>query len=577
MADIYGTSGDDTLIGTDGIDRLYGLEGADALNGGFGADEIYGGAGSDVIRFTSVSISYPSPTQAGLLDGGEGWDSLDVSSIWPYTLGTITNNFGDYTAGIYIGNQKFEIKNIEVLYLGSNDDQTFLPNFSSIKVVDFGSGNDVGSSVGSTSLYMGWGNDSAYVHATYGQSTSAIVSGGEGIDTLRLGDAFSVDVAANVATAGSATYTITGFERFQAAGYAGGSPTTIHGSDANETMFVEAADNRSSGVTFDGRGGDDSLSGSIRDDTLLGGDGNDLLHGGSGNDYLDGGSGSDTLAGGPGNDRIVYDAADNLVELTGGEGNDVLLVNNTSTPFLFDLNFHSFEAAIVTQTDQGGNPWASIEQIYNGNWALLSQTTVNDDYSRVIIDVDHTNSVNTTQIWSAYDSLGRLDSVDQLFDNGTRTFINLDQANTSAVLQDWFTYDAQGRLDSEDVLLDDGSRSFINFDQSDSSNLASEWNVYDPNGALDSWDQFFDDGTRTFINLDQNNSATWSQAWFTYDAAGQLDTQDVLNDNGSRVFYNYDQAGTEAFSLNASYYDSNQVLYQQITVLDDHTTQYLYF
>jgi Ca2+-binding RTX toxin-like protein len=326
-------------------------------------------------------------------------------------------------------------------------------------------------------------------------------------------------------------------------------------------------------VIFGGNG-EDRLSGLGGDDTLIGLSGDDGLYGDAGNDVLDGGIGNDGLFGGAGNDRIVFDPTDNPLYVHGGEGNDVLVIWNDAPQTGFDLNAHSFEAAEIISPNFAGNPWASKTSIYDGNWALVQETTHYDDGSRLLIDLDHANIANTSQVWSVFDNQGRLASVDTIFDSGARTYINVDEDSSKEWSADWFNFDAQGRLDSEDVIYDAGSHTFINFDQANSASWAQDWFNYDALGRLDSEDVVYDDGSRTFINLDQDNSASWSSAWFTYDAQGRLDTQDVNSDDGSRIFYNYDQANSESFELTAMLYDSDGNAYQQIIKWDDGSTSY---
>ena len=358
------------------------------------------------------------------------------------------------------------------------------------------------------------------------------------------------------------------------------------GANAGEAYVIFGAANATTISVFNGTEGIDTLNGTQLADVLngLGGNdtinglgGNDTLNGGDGNDTLDGGTGADILNGGAGNDLIHYDAADTPAQVTGGTGTDVLVVAGAAAPTGFNLTAQGFESAEVIQTDTGANPWSSIVSTYNASWALLKQSTTNDDGTRVQIDLDPANLVSTSQVWSSFDAQGRLSTLDQFFDNGTRTFINADEASNQAFTQNWFNYDAQGRLDYQDVLYDNGTRTFINFDQAGTQDFAQNWFGYDAQGRLDYQDVYYDNGSRTFIQFDQDNSQSWTQAWFTYDAQGRLDTQDVLNDDGSHTFYNYDQAMTETFSLVALLYNSGGMLTQQVTLWDDGTTRYDYF
>ncbi len=352
---------------------------------------------------------------------------------------------------------------------------------------------------------------------------------------------------------------------------------------------------------------DDSLTGTAGLDTIVGGAGNDTLNGLGGDDYLDGGSGADIADGGNGNDAIVYDAADNAAQVTGGAGTDTLVVNGSVAPTSFNLAAQGFERAEVRQTDTGANAWSTISRVYNSGWSLQQQITVNDDGSRLVVDLgpasqawsvfdaqqrlssidhlfddgsrifinlDEASNQSWTQDWFQFDALGRLSSEDVHYDDGTRSFINLDEAGGNSWSLDWFAFDAQGRLSSEDVHYDDGTRTFINLDEAGVHGWAHDWFAYDAQGRLSSEDVIYDDGTRTFINLDQDNSQSWNQAWFTCDAEGRLDTQDVIYDDGSRIFYNYDQAGTEPFAVTAILYNPSGTAWQQVTSWDDGSTTY---
>lgn len=314
-----------------------------------------------------------------------------------------------------------------------------------------------------------------------------------------------------------------------------------------------------------GGAGNDTLIGNDASNSLEGRGGNDTLIGGSGDDVLNGGAGADILDGGPGNDWIIYDPEDNPSQVTGGIDYDTLVVLDMAAPTSFNLIAQGFEAAEVTQ-HPGGN-LTSIVQNFTSSWGLLLQTSNSFDGSRVLTLLDPFNTNLTFQIWSAYDSLNRLSSVDTIYDDGTRTFVNIDEDNSNAWSQDWFTYDSAGRLDSEDVRFDTGAHTFINFDQAGAFIWGQDWYTYDAQGRLDSVDRVFDDGSHTVIDLDQGNTQTWSSAWFNYDALGRLDTQDVINDDGSHIFYNFDQSGTERFALIETLFRPDGTAFEQV-VLD---------
>ena len=404
--------------------------------------------------------------------------------------------------------------------------------------------------------------------------------------TTRAGDTvYGFDSTANRAVFNAAIYPNVGYAIFDSGGidtlnYAGFSQNQRI--DLNPETFSNVGGmvgnvSIGRGVVIEnatGGSGNDEILGNSANNRLDGGAGNDTLRGGGGDDLLIGGAGADVLDGGDGNDRIVYDGADASSQVTGGAGTDTLVAHGTGVPGGFNLAAQGFERAEVIQTDTGGNPWSTNTNIYNVSWTLTQRVITNDDASRVVVDFDPDNQLSTSEVWNAFDTLGRLSSVDQYFDNFTRTFINVDEAGTQSWTQDWFSYDSIGRLSSEDVHYDNGTRTFINVDEAGTQGWTQDWFSYDALGRLSSEDVLYDNGTRTFIDIDQDNSQSWRQAWFSYDAQGRLDTQDVLYDNGSRTFYNYDQAGTERYSVTATLYNTQGTPYQQVTTWDDGSMSY---
>ncbi len=315
MATITGTAGSDVLQGTDGADAIYGLAGDDTIDGGFGADSLYGGDGADLFRFSSVAFSSPAPTAIGIIDGGAGYDTIDWSGISSVTLGTIQNTAGSYVLGAYVGSQKFELTGIERINFGSRDD--FISPASSVGGLEIhaGAGNDTVFENAGDRIYGEDGDDRIFISGSFGgPSISGLASGGAGLDTLRTNIAFTVDMLAGTASAGMASYSISGFENLEMSTYR--TAAVGYGDDKSNVMTVNTLSSEGdAGVIYDGRGGDDRLQGSLAADTLTGGSGNDSLEGrngddfllgGTGNDVLDGGAGDDTLLGGEGHDTTAY-------------------------------------------------------------------------------------------------------------------------------------------------------------------------------------------------------------------------------------------------------------------------------
>ena len=572
--DIYdGTHGTQTgtVFGEDGADLLIGTAGANTLDGGAGDDVLFarggdrltGGSGADLFVFSAVTPGAPPEI---ITDFVSGSDRIDLRAITPSSVTINASTISAVTASGTLTIQVTGSVLMSDIITGATTDMT---GTSGDDVLVAGpAGATLSGGDGRDLLVGGAGNDQLDGGATPPLFTAEygdIMWGGAGNDTYVV-DAEHDLVVEDLAGGYDTIEITTGIYNF------------IYQMPAHvERVVGGSAYGNSLDNVMIGSSGIDLLSGGDGADSVTGGGGADNLAGGAGNDTLNGGTGADVLDGGAGNDRIYYDAADSAAQVTGGTGTDILMVTGAAVPTGFNLTAQGFESAEATQTDTGANPWSSIVSTYNANWAMLQQNTFNDNGSRVQVDLDPNNLVNTSQVWSSFDAQNRLSTLDQIFDNGTRTFINADEANNQPFTQDWFNYDAQGRLDSQDVLYDNGTRTFINFDQAGTQDFAQNWFAYDAQGRLDYQDVYYDNGSRTFIQFDQDSSQSWNQAWFTYDAQGRLDTQDVLNDDGSHTFYNYDQAMTETFAVVALLYNSGGMLTQQVIAWDDGSYTYTYF
>lgn len=114
-----------------------------------------------------------------------------------------------------------------------------------------------------------------------------------------------------------------------------GGKTFTSAISSGSTTVVGYFDNATlSGVTYDGKGGDDNISGSSRSETISGGTGNDTINGGDGNDSINGDDGADVLFGGIGNDS-----------LQGGLGNDSISGDDGDDSLRGDAGVDSLSAA----------------------------------------------------------------------------------------------------------------------------------------------------------------------------------------------------------------------------------------
>ena len=321
MADIVGTTGDETLRGTATTEnRIYGLAGNDSLLGGTLADMLDGGTGDDTLRGGEGNDT---------LVGGEGQDKL-------YGEGgadSVNGGQGSDWLNGGLGNDTY------VLAVGDGVDQ--------ITDYDMTVGNvDRVSFTGVTSTALrGLERQGYNLVVKYGVSDEVLISNyfntsfpGYKVEQFRFSDGVTWDEAgikARVVTVGTAAgETITG--------YTDGT-NRIYGLAGNDSLLGGALA--------------DMLDGGTGDDTLRGGEGNNTLVGGLGNDWLNGGSGNDTyrFSVGDGIDRIVdYDmtlAQTDVVQFTGvastalrgveRQGKALVLKYGTSDQVILDDYFHA--------------------------------------------------------------------------------------------------------------------------------------------------------------------------------------------------------------------------------------------
>lgn len=162
MAIIQGTSGVDTLMGTDADDEIHGDAGDDVIDGLLGADRLYDDDGDDMFRFSGVQVRYPAPSIKGIVDGGSGFDAIDVSGLSPVSLGTSNNELT-----LTIGNQPFSVRSVESVILGRNADFIALPLWKAPLIeIHAGGGDDYFSVSGNVSAYGDEGNDRIFISSS---------------------------------------------------------------------------------------------------------------------------------------------------------------------------------------------------------------------------------------------------------------------------------------------------------------------------------------------------------------------------------------------------------------------------
>ena len=327
--------------------------------------------GDDRIIFNGVSISNPPPEPVGHIEGGSGFDTIDLSGISPVTVGTIAVENG-YSIGFYAGSQRYSFSGIERLTLGSQNNFIGVPsNNGSILEIWAGDGDDDFSAGGAYRLFGEGGNDSFFISGHFGGGAiEGLIDGGTGTDTLSLNIMFTVDLLAGVARSGDYVYEVRDIENVQAH-----RDSVVLGDDHANVIEVRALfDGADGAVRFDGRGGADTLRGSMGNDELIGGDGDDIL---------DGGLGTDQLTGGAGNDSFHVDRQDDLVFEDAGGGTDTVI---SSGNFYLYANIENLTLAGSGDSFGVGNALANTILGNSGSNLLIAGA--GDDVVRGGDDVD---------------------------------------------------------------------------------------------------------------------------------------------------------------------------------------------
>ncbi|MEP3892218.1 MAG: calcium-binding protein [Hellea sp.] len=320
----YLTDFNDTVTGSDGNEFFYGEDGNDTINAGGGIDRVYGGDGNDIQRGQGGNDQLYGSSGADQLNGGTGFD---IANYRDATTAIAVNLVTGGTGGDADGDTYF---GLEAIY-GSDFNDSITGNNSSNELRGF-DGDDVLDGAG--------GGDRLF--------------GGEGADTLIGGT--GIDIAMfTVATAGVTLDLATGGTGGEAAGDSYSGIEWVFGSDFNDDITGDSANNR-----LEGRDGNDTLNGEGGNDQLLGGNGNDTLNGGDGVDVLYGQFGDDIMTGGAGNDFFIGDSGSDSHD--GGAGIDTVNYLTATSGVTFDMGSSG------TGGDAFGDTYTSIERIFGSSF-----------------------------------------------------------------------------------------------------------------------------------------------------------------------------------------------------------------
>ncbi|XHS00915.1 hypothetical protein ACFB49_25160 [Sphingomonas sp. DBB INV C78] len=313
---LIGGKGNDVLSGDGGGDDLYGGEGNDILSGGRGdGDVVVGGAGDDIFKYSrgdgrDIIFDEFKGTWTSVWTQGGQWAA-------GYQYNTET---GEVTGpgGAYLRKNVGTTEQPDLQWLGrfDYDDLTGTLRYfnpaagtaivanSGIDTIEFDPGINIQDIVlyrpdGTNDIVLGIAGENAQF-SSFGSLT----------DSITVKDWYALPAQTWERGPGR-------IEKF--AFYQTGVIDAALASTTNLVAGTDAADGTMT-AALAGTINADWMTGGAGDDVLAGGWGNDILVGNSGNDYLRGEGQNDILYGGAGND--ILDGGDHADILIGGDGID---------------------------------------------------------------------------------------------------------------------------------------------------------------------------------------------------------------------------------------------------------------
>jgi Ca2+-binding RTX toxin-like protein len=557
-----GTTGADTWVGTSGDDTAHGGTGDDTLSGDAGNDNIDDYLGSDTL---SGGIGDDNITADGggsdTISGGSGNDFLALNRA---DL-TASQNFVFTSGGNFTLTDGTTVSSIERLSVttGSGDDTV---TFNQLVAGQY----YLNANIGTDRAIVDMSDQSNAVYLHYGNYSGSLYAVDSVFDSL----------------SGSYTYHV-------------------------ELYGVE-------NFTVTGGSGNDSLAGLGGNDVLTGNDGGDYLSGGTGDDFLNGGNGADFLFGGDNDDTIVYDATDLAANVSGGNGNDTLLINDIALPVAYNLVAGGFEQALWRQTDSLGNQsWTTQNTTFNSLWQTISTSTVYDGG----IERDEYTDLAGTQVYQTlrydYDSSNRLFYQYYLFDTGTTRDNSFDftpdvswkylQQDFNGTAQETYRYYVFDDNSSRDTTFDytpgtiwqslrndflstgQTSYTYYVFDDNSSRDVTSDYTVgtiwkslrNDYNATSQRTYEYYvyDDNSSRDTTFDFTPGITWSSQRNDYNAAGQKTYTFYVFDNGTQRDVSLDYTAGVTWQSLTQNYDATAAhkLTDQYFIFDDNTARYVEF
>jgi hypothetical protein len=418
LTNIAAGTGGFVIHGQDGLDRSgYSVASAGDINGDGFADLIIGAwlggaaanaksnAGDSYVVFGKAS-GWGAPINLATIAAGtggfviHGQDSNDESGLSVASAGDINGDgFADLVIGAYggaaAGNAKDRAGDSYVIF-GRDFTNTVthagtasaerLTGTSAANVMVAGLGNDTLDGLGGADALKGGAGDDRIqiadlaflnIDGGSGSDTLAVTGSGLTLNLASIADTKLQDIEAIDLGAGGNTLRLTALEvlnlsdasntlrvtggtgaaiQFDDTGWVQGATSGGFVSFTNGTATALVAEALLAPPPSGPTSGNDNLAGTGGNDSIDGLAGNDSILGAAGNDTLSGGAGADTLGGGAGNDLFfVTDAADVVIELTGGGTDTIMTSVNMTMPDQVEVLQIASGISGITITGGAGN------------------------------------------------------------------------------------------------------------------------------------------------------------------------------------------------------------------------------
>lgn len=277
--DLY--SSIENMVGSDFNDMLYGNSSDNVLDGGLGTNTLDGGAGTDIATYVNatgamtINLATNTATGAGRVDTLVSIERIIGSAYGDNMTGTAGNDWLEGGLGA------------DTINGGSGSDTVSYNSAINGISVTLGGANSEGDTL--TSIENVYG--SMYGDSLTGDSGNNIIEGGSGDDVLD----------------GSTGTDTVSYENASAA---------VSVNISNSTVLTIAANTATGGEDTDTLSNFESILGSAYNDVLIGDTNANTINGGAGDDILVGGAGADTLTGGSGTDTVSYATASSAIAVT---------------------------------------------------------------------------------------------------------------------------------------------------------------------------------------------------------------------------------------------------------------------